>query len=402
LVCLSGHFFSGFPFRERVSGRRPGLIFVAVARAVSLIQLARASSISLAMAEEKGVGGGAEKLTVDQLQDVRDTLKKPLTGRKVLVPFGRKAFFPGTLQPSVRDGEELVRVREGGGTAVKDMTRQEALNRLQKEMDGLKMSQRKPSPSMSKDAAAPPSKPAAQQKEEATGHALPFFEIREELNESGQEVKAEAVNISKHLEYLQKKEAGALDDKVPSDVVRRPVEEPTNETAAMLEQESEATPLQPLSDSEYDALSTRLDELAQLEEESGRQKTVNVKSAKKLQSKGWSKGFLNKKQKTKQPKTQQKSEPNRSEPEMKRPAIIPESEGPSKDRKVAFGVQDEVREIPRVGERSVSSLPKPASRPIETSVFSGTVQEKRGVPEEQKPAPKKRLSRFAQERQQLR
>ena len=36
-------------------------------------------------------------LTYEQLCDVRDQLKSPLTGRSVLVPYGSKAFFPGRL-----------------------------------------------------------------------------------------------------------------------------------------------------------------------------------------------------------------------------------------------------------------------------------------------------------------
>jgi hypothetical protein len=42
-------------------------------------------------------GESDANLTYEQLRDVRDQLKSPLTGRSVLVPYGSKAFFPGRL-----------------------------------------------------------------------------------------------------------------------------------------------------------------------------------------------------------------------------------------------------------------------------------------------------------------
>jgi hypothetical protein len=56
-----------------------------------------------------------------------------------------------------------------------------------------------------------------------------------------------------------------------------------------------------------------------------------------------------------------------------------------------------------VGERSVSDVKKPAARKqIEESVFNGVVKERATAPSaarQEQPAPKKKLSRFAQQRQ---
>jgi hypothetical protein len=94
---------------------------------------------------------------------------------------------------------------------------------------------------------------------------------------------------------------------------------------------------------------------------------------------------------------------------------------PTTERRVAFHAEDQVKEIPRVGERSISEVRKPAvsrsvsevrkpaasrpNRPIEESVFSGVVRERGAAPSaprQEEAAPKKKLSRFAQQRQENR
>ncbi len=77
-------------------------------------------------------------LTFEQLRDVRDQLRQPLSGRSVLVPLGTKALVPGFLQPEKSEEEEMVTfvpAKSSGATEAVIISRTEALARLQDEMD---------------------------------------------------------------------------------------------------------------------------------------------------------------------------------------------------------------------------------------------------------------------------
>ena len=321
------------------------------------------------------------------------------------------------------------------------MSRQEALDCLQEEIDayGTKQQHDRSTTSSSRRTPAttttttpatsnPSNNRPAPAKTAPTTRINPFIEIREEIDGSGQVVRSEAIDVSKQLEYLKKSEndemSSAAEDGVQTERAAAAAEvEFEDDVEMMTEQENNRNTLRPLSDTEYDTLAERLEELARLEEQAESDKAVNLKSSTKLQSRGWSKGFLN--QKAPRKKNNRKSPPPA--------AAAAASKSPTaKTKAIVFG-QDEVREIPRVGERSVRNmLTKPpsssssSSRPLEQSIFSGIVQETGAAPaplpvvdaappqvsrfaqqQRQSVAPPaaaqpttKKLSRFAQERQQ--
>jgi hypothetical protein len=149
------------------------------------------------------------KLSLEQVRDVKDSLVKPLTGQQVLIPLGSKAFFPGTLRPSVSsDGKEQLVVRDQDGND-KEMTRRQALDCLQVELDSLKPPSRtKPVNVKSALRTSKPSSTASKPPETLMNPSMPFFEIREEYDSGGGKIAAQAINVSKQLEYLQKQAAG--------------------------------------------------------------------------------------------------------------------------------------------------------------------------------------------------
>jgi prefoldin subunit 5 len=303
----------------------------------------------------------ASKLSYEQLRDIRDQLRRPLTGRSVLVPFGSKAFFPGSLKPeiltsaSTSEHEEKVIVLAKNGQR-EEMTRSEALDFLQKEMDALRKHVKEP-PSSLKKKPAKVAEPTQKQSPNASTPAIPYFEIREELDTSGNEIGSEAIDVSQHLEYLRNNT-----DVVDGDTLPPRVNQPSVDSGPAEEIPVENDKPKPLSDQDFDALSSRLEELAMLEEASGNEKAVNLTSAKKLQSKGWSKGFLNtsqKKAKSKKPKAGQLGST------------------PGEERKVSFA--DGGHESPRADPKAAAKAmpgPLPARRPFDPSVFSGVIKER--------------------------
>jgi hypothetical protein len=354
-------------------------------------------------------------LTFEQLRDVRDQLRQPLSGRSVLVPLGTKAFVPGFLQPDTKGEEEMVTLvpaKSSGATEAITMSRTEALDRLQDEMDQISNRKKAPPPKETKP----------------TSHhsnILPYFEIREEIDASGNELKAEAVNVSQHLEYLRQHPEVVQEETLPPAVTVSPTGESVEEIPV--------SSLKPLSDGEYDALAARLEDLARLEEAETRQPASKVMK-KSNQKSGWNKGFLNKsdtskkkpvtappgvldKEGRKDPsetliqststKKDKKTAPVPAKPISKSvfSGVIQENgtrgkveeshdtvETPSR---VRFGDEtNEIREIPRIGQTSVASLVRNPSRPI---VGAGSIRPDLQM---QQSAPIKKLSRFAMERQQ--
>ncbi len=208
-------------------------------------------------------------------------------------------------------------------------------------------------------------------------------------------------------------------------------------TASSTEEPVEEIPvssLKALSDGEYDALAARLEELARLEEDETRPPASKVMK-KSNQKSGWNKGFLNTSSKTKKKPVVAPSNKLNKERRKESSETPVQSTDTNKDRRTApvaakpisksvfsgviqeHGTQDkveesqnkvetsarvrfgddanEIREIPRIGEISVASLTRNPSRPI---VGAGN---RKPEPQVQQPAPVKRLSRFAMERQQL-
>jgi hypothetical protein len=352
------------------------------------------------------------KLSLEQVRDVSDSIKKPLTGQQVLIPLGSKAFLPGTLRPSVSsDGEEQVVVRDQDGKD-EEMTRRQVLDSLQVEMDALKPPSRN-SKAVNIKSALRKSKLSSTTALKPThtpmNPSMPYFEIREEYNDAGKQITGQATNVSKQLEYLQKQTAGESVVHVPPE--SKDDEAPDDYDDGETWEEVRVEDLKPVNEEGYSNLSTRLEELERLEEKANNQQEGNSKI--KSMRKGWSKGFLNTKKPAKKPAPAPTKSISIQKPAPARkpaPPSVPTQKSapattnaPTTERRVNFQGEDQVKEIPRVGERSVSDVRKPAARKqIEESVFNGVVKERATAPSaarQEEPAPKKKLSRFAQQRQ---
>jgi hypothetical protein len=419
----------------------------------------------------------SHELVEDQLRDLIDVLRRPLQGRPVLVPFGSQAFFEGTLNPmgqelhtggekSVGEGDHQVGVvdREREYVVLKNygrdkkegctelrLTREEARDLLQSERDLLtRTSARQPKagtrPSLparavtvtaspSGDTETEPSSSSTQLSETTDNNPL-FFDIREELDASGNEIRSEAINVSKQLELLES-ESSAGGRPATDGYILKPTSDDVSQLKGSANTNSSTAQPRPMSDAEYDKLATRLDELARLEEQSDQSKVANMASRKRLQGGSWSKGFLNKPSKatatsTKKPPGDGSSagikatQPKAHEQDLG-PAQLTGSSAakmPS-TRRVGFDPHaNDVREIPRIGERSASEIrkqrPSPASMMASqqedaafatSAAVAGLVRERSKsskntavavsempAPSASDPSPPKRLSRFAQER----
>jgi hypothetical protein len=395
------------------------------------------------------------QLSDKELQKLRDSLKDPMSGRSVHIPLGKRAYFRGQLSPdrcadddatntshsldSQQVCSERVSLRMDDGT-LNSMSRLEALDFIEKELH------RRISPStttstnhsvqQTKSAEMVSSPPTTQTSPapaaEESSSETPYFEIREELDDAGALVRSEAINVTRHLEYWQQQARSSHDETATMDTSHNVAAKdasipavPLDETPPSVEHlielpQTEGAP-QPLSDSDYEALMARLDQLALLEEQADLQKEVNIKSSVALQSKGWSKGFFNKKSATK------KSAVINNNSMVKESAMVKERRALERDtasvetardqrpKSVAFTETNQVQEIPRVGERSVHSIakkPQPITspKPLDPSLFPGLVveQAKRrpidtniaatGASVDSVDRPK---SRFAQQRQEI-
>ena len=392
-----------------------------------------------------------------QLRDVQDVLRQPLTGRRVLIPLGgNKAFVAGTLQPTRNDAqEELIQLRAAGSGELQTVTRQDAVAQIQTERQALtankkpaskattrqSSSAKKSPPTNSTNASAPTARDAA---------AVPnFFDIREEIDEQGKEVSSEAVNITNHLKLWENemRKRGVESSAPPStDMVDAEVADESSPSSSSdtVEHDNTSTTAQKVSDEDFAALSARLDQLARLEEEEETRRQENRKSAKKLRSKGWAKGFLNKpsssssssnKRVPQKPKAAGISQPQQGEASSPVQSTTPiaakppsdaqhvanrsqtetpgsRTDTPTSTRAVGFKETNQVREIPRIGQRSVGEIQKPV-KPLQSSIVSQVVRERPRKGRQPKGAagttstdednnpPQRKLSRFAQQRMGL-
>jgi hypothetical protein len=232
----------------------------------------------------------------------------------------------------------------------------------------------KPRPPVTSHSSTPAMDASAPASGDAEEPTPAFFEIREELDEHGQEVRAEAVDVSRQLAMLESDASG----NVATTTTRRPDNGRYVETAAtdttmhdLTGAARETQSKKVISDTEYERLSARLDELALLEEQAESNKEVNTASRTGLQGGGWSSGFLNTSNKKKK-NAKSKKPPNalpastsiQSTPDELIPAgatsttvtTAPES----RSRAVSFDPnRNDVREIPRIGQRSALELKKP-------------------------------------------
>lgn len=424
------------------------------------------------------------------LASVHEVLKnkEPLAGRRVMIPVTTQAFFEGHLRPppgpkdadttssiKPRPSEERVSANLGDGHLA-DMSREEAADFIQRRIDAAapssapSVSKPKKKSSLKQTRARPTTKSDKQQKQQPQPQppvaqtVLPFFEIREELDAEGREVKAEAVNVAQETKALkdalrsQKDSNGASGGEETKGIhelienIDIGVDENGNDGNVQEadDDDVEVQQHEPISDDKYNSLSARLDELARLEEDAGKNKNEEKSSRKRLQGKAWGKGFLSGSETTTSKKAAASStskkkkstggkntggwsrgflnaEPkaeNKSPPKIEPKAVS--SDEPERQRKVAFG-ENEIKEIPRIGHNSVKvalQKPKPAAEPQEgeliakdvfsgvvmerpksTSISAGIVQQQAPVPSQvqqqqqhQQQQPKKKLSRFAQQR----
>jgi hypothetical protein len=387
-------------------------------------------------------------LSAEALNDVRDRLKgPPLTGRRVLIPLGSKAFLPGVLYPELKQYEtspssvassldqeetykekECVTVRQvakpdDATVSEEVMTRQEALIYLQQEIQQQTRRNEKPSP---KASSSGPSKTSDTKPTSQPAVALPFVEIREEIDAVGNETKAEALNVTEQLKRLQGGSSDETDGH--SDMLAAPRNNDLDENFEPISDDFNDVP-RTVSDEEYAKLSNRLEQLILLEEQA--QKPASHVSKQKL---GWSKGFLNAAPKPKNapPRSARCSTPKTTDIIVKHAAEPPEldplrhttsspakpSNEPSKG--VSFHPHESVQEIPRIGERSVREIassrspgksstdafssPKviEKSSPTRKQKHRNTAVASHAAPASVEAVATKRISRFAQERLQQR
>jgi hypothetical protein len=414
----------------------------------------------------------ATSLSVEQLTDVRDVLKgPPLTHRSVLIPFGRQAFLPGRLLPLLASppptnaldavnsdsvatvtsqslnydnakNQEYVVVHNVAAFTTNDstttgscttrdkiedssikttrpndsssvqMTRQEALDYLQVEIDRLKKkksSKRHIQPTTTRTATTKPQAPSplTTQANQTTlvnnavsnTAALPFIEIREEVDDTGNIIDGHAVNVTQHLHYLAQQQSvtpseidGSNTNEESGIHPNNPLREiPAPESALRgeindddfdsihppmdISTSDESPPIaKTITDEQYDIISRRLEELALLEEQqeqnisSSSSASTNFKKTtvpRSSKTKGWTKGFLNQpikkqlsiaKQSDVSTKVSSSTTPSSSVAAVASPVVVSSStEETISNKKVSFTGKDDVQVIPRIGQRSIAS-----------------------------------------------
>jgi hypothetical protein len=386
-------------------------------------------------------------------EDIQNILIDPLSNREVMIPFTGKAFMTGTLQPPrvsrehrnkdsresipMKEKEEEVVVRIGADIFI-PMTRSEALlwldnrrkdsnNRKADETDTSHLQSNREFPVQLSIGQQIDSGNSNRDETTISSEARDFFDIREEYDENGLPIRAEAINVAKELKYL---ETGHNDNNYHEvgDRSLRRTSWNTNASNFTIKAESHHLDKDVSVNTEeaFSRLSLRLDELARLEDEmeNKKQEIQPLKSQSRLGT-GWKKGFL----------TQQSS---KSMTISQKSKDVANNNKTMSKKKVGFGTTD-IREIPRVGEKSIPSrtsfmsslssklVPnniqdeKFVTQPensatfkelnissgtrevISEQVFSGSILERKSTLEDKSQntrsnKPERKLSRFAQER----
>jgi len=219
---------------------------------------------------------------------------------------------------------------------------------------------------------------------------FPLMEIRETCDETGNIINSEVVNMSNTMKRLEDNiDAGNTTNNSEKDgkqfgellakTLKEGEEDITTYDEGFVHVEAAATsttgkaaiPKERISDKEYKSIYSRLEELERLEEEDMKSKAENAKSSKRLQSSGWSKGFLNKTKKSrgKSPATQKREESSElkvsftDSSEIKDLASQIESEKTVGFSSVSFNAEH--KEIPVESEKLVSFS---SARSIDSSV----------------------------------
>jgi hypothetical protein len=296
---------------------------------------------------------------------------------------------------------------------------------------------------MSRNESLPESELQADSSDDAS---LSIMQIHEELDEQGNEIKAEVMDMNEHLRKLLLKQE---DDHTTSDATTK-VQSVIPSSDTILEEQTQQKNKSQLF-KRYDEISKRLDELSLLEEEYENNKVSNQKSSVKLQGSGWSKGFLSappKKNKSRNKKNAQGvSTISTSKEEDIIQPVQNTSSSPSlessttnkqlreisdsnttttpsiKKKSVGFTNKDEIREIPARGgtgsrmvkqmstapklNKNSNSIPMSSSPPssLQGILKDKPKQEMKVAPKEEEEVEddrslmKKKVSRFKQERE---
>jgi hypothetical protein len=326
-----------------------------------------------------------DNLTTDQLQDLRHRLNQTDESSTVVVPFGPKAFRLATLRL-----DKLYWSNHPNGDGGNYISKAQALETLQSVI-----SQRLANKNLVGAVNVEEEVATSTAKLPSTA-SLPLIDIHEEIDEDGKPIRTEAIDITNHLQHLVQAETSQQSANEISPMDR------DGDSANITTSNSNPRPME---SKDFDKLTARLDELALLEETCEDPRVNNVfhrpskhpaatttacPRSKKVGTTGWSKGFLNKPQ-SKLVETKPKAS------KLVQPEPSPATTGTTKS--VSFG-SDQVHEIPKEGnQRPVSDQSLRRSRPIEPEIFTGIVQER---PRRKQTTPEgpKRVSKFAQERQQ--
>ena len=384
-----------------------------------------------------------------------------LSGREILLPLTGQAFMLGTLKPDIIRGSEQVQISHAGSKSKSELISVSTddartwLRQSQRPESSESSRLRSKTKSESNESSAEPEIASqSQPKSPVTPHAtmqskpiygtenqgddsmgtslsMPFVEIHEEFDESGNEISADAINVSDRLQAVwktaeEKAPVALSNKKLRAQSTKEPLTTGNNE------------PLGPeMTDEQYSKLSERLDELMRLEEEVDRELREQSRtplSKKKLGS-GWGKGFLNQTPKKKKSNSRRTTNTatiaTESESSLGRQLKSKDIEKAESSKAISFGPND-VKEIPRVGNRSIreettkhfdpktfsgvinerddsSSGPQRQPGPDRNSVVERPTTNMNGLANTnqypvtaQKGLPKKRVSRFAQERAGLR
>ncbi|KAG7356574.1 hypothetical protein IV203_001260 [Nitzschia inconspicua] len=402
-----------------------------------------------------------------------------LKGQKVLIPFGRCAFWEGELNPSTFIDDDVAKVPEERTSNIVGKRRDSAAEGEEEVYISTKRHTVSTSEALADDLISVPLSRAigwleeyssssiaskqrkAAQEEPAKAKivtkrqvpsttktpssgarptstsddmiSFPMVEIQEEYTEDGQQLYGKAIDITSRLEALWKHEDGSSRHRqneeekydhetgveysmtsTNSDNGENPHTKMQQNVPNMTDQDSKVAPT--ISDEEYDRLSQRLEELAFFEEQEQQIKAAKKKSA----GLTFQKGFLNAvKPKSKRIATTNKTSTGRAD-ESTKTSISPNPDlsGVNRKSKVTIGEnQNKVKEIPQEGRQQPvpprQGVQQTSSRMIDPSLFSGLIQERtdattagnRDTPavassSGNNTTKKKRVSRFAQERQQ--
>jgi hypothetical protein len=380
------------------------------------------------------------RLSNDQVHKLLTTTldQQPLTGRTVLLPVTGQAFTIGQLKPAVvmandnnnNNKEEVEQVQLLASTTANFTTVSTKQAQLWLQPKAATIATTKPKSAL-KHKSTPPPPPATNSRQPPPQAA--FMEIVEEYDASGKQIRSGAVNVSQQLDAIwnNAQEPAMVDqDQGWNDNDNDEVGDDQGELPNL----NATLKPKPVSDDDYQRLANRLDELARLEETGAavpsplsklKPKPTTTTNTKKQTASssssgsGWGKGFLNNNNNVKSKTT-------------------------SKPKAISFGA-NHIQEIPRIGTTPASTItqqrqghtptqkPTPTmenkkqTRPFDSSVFNGVVQERPVVMEQQQQQqqqrsvirerpmvverqsqqqpqptntapPKKRVSRFAQER----